>query len=169
VSQVYIDHQQITQLFQNNREAVISFLLQRVRCPDMAQDLSQEAYLRLLRKESVPHADNLIGYLYRTAERLAIDFLRHDQRVGAQAVPLDETLECPNLQPEQLLILRQQCELLLDAISALPAQCRHVFLLRKMDELSYAEIAGQLGISEKTVQRHLVKAMLHCHRRLGQL
>jgi RNA polymerase sigma-70 factor (ECF subfamily) len=41
-----------------------------------------------------------------------------------------------------------------------------VFLLRKIDELSYSEIAKQLGISEKTVQRDLVNAMLHCHNRL---
>jgi RNA polymerase sigma factor (sigma-70 family) len=57
--------------------------------------------------------------------------------------------------------------LLLDAIAALPVQCRHVFLLRKIDALSYAQIADKLAISEKTVQRHPVKAMLHCHRRLG--
>ncbi|NTV47845.1 MAG: ArsR family transcriptional regulator, partial [Chlorobiales bacterium] len=40
---------------------------------------------------------------------------------------------------------------------------RDVFILRKIDELSYSEIALKLGISEKTVQRHLVQAMLHCH------
>jgi DNA-directed RNA polymerase specialized sigma24 family protein len=37
-----------------------------------------------------------------------------------------------------------------------------VFLLRKIDELSYSDIAQRLGISEKTVQRYLVNAMLHC-------
>ncbi len=83
-------------------------------------------------------------------------------------MPIDEELQCPNIQPEQWAIVRQQCEMLLDAIASLPNQCRHVFLLRKIDELSYAEISKQLGISEKTVQRHLVKAMLHCHRRLNQ-
>jgi RNA polymerase sigma-70 factor (ECF subfamily) len=52
------------------------------------------------------------------------------------------------------------------AIAELPMRCRDVFLLRKIDELSYSEIAKQLGISEKTVQRDLVNAMLHCHNRL---
>jgi RNA polymerase sigma-70 factor (ECF subfamily) len=95
--------------------------------------------------------------------------LRYDKRIGNYLSPLDDTLEweCPKPHPEAMIILRQQCELLLDAIAALPVQCRHVFLLRKIDELSYAQIAGKLAISEKTVQRHLVKAMLHCHRRLG--
>lgn len=164
-----IDHQQVTVLFHDHREGIIHYLLQKVRCPDTAQDLSQETYLRLLRQDSVPHADNLTGYLYKTAERLAIDFLRYDKRISHYLSPLDDTLEweCPKPHPETMTILRQQCELLLDAITALPMQCRHVFLLRKIDELSYTQIAEKLAISEKTVQRHLVKAMLHCHRRLG--
>jgi RNA polymerase sigma-70 factor (ECF subfamily) len=59
--------------------------------------------------------------------------------------------------------LRQQCQRLLNAINALPRKYQQVFLLRKIDELSYGEIALQLGIPEKTVQRYLVNAMLHCH------
>lgn len=167
MSAVYINHNQISLLFINHREAIISFLIQRVHCPDTAQDLSQEAYLRLLRKESIPHSDNLIGYLYRTAERLAIDFLRYDQRVMSKSVLLDDELVCPNIQPEELTLLREQCERLLDAINSLPNQYQRVLLLRKIDELSYTEIAKELKISEKTVQRHLIKAMLHCHQRLN--
>lgn len=167
MSGIKVDHDQVAVLFQDHREAIIGFLMHRVSCPDVAQDLSQETYLRLMRKPALPHADNLVGYLYRTAERLAIDFLRYDKRMSANRAPLDEHLECRRPEPEAAIILRQQCERLLDAIASLPVQCRHVLLLRKIDELSYAEIAGRLGISEKTVQRHLVKAMLHCQRRLN--
>lgn len=167
VADICLDHDQVSRLFRDHRDAIVHLLVQRVRCPDTAQDLSQEAYLRLLRREALPHADNLAGYLYRTAERLAIDFLRYDRRVNAPAMPLDEQLECPRLQPEPQSILRQQCERLLQTIASLPDGCRQVLLLRKIDELSYSEIAARLAISEKTVQRHLVKAMLHCQRRLN--
>ena len=158
-----LDHEAISRLFVNHRAAIVNFLMHRVQCLDTAQDLSQETYLRLMRLEALPHADNLTGYLFRTAERLAIDFMRQRQRSLLRLAPLDEAIECAALQPDELAILRQQCELLLDAIARLPKLCRHVFLLRKIDELSYSEIAAQLGVSEKTVQRHLVKAMLHCH------
>jgi RNA polymerase sigma factor (sigma-70 family) len=167
MSQVVIDHSQITLLFRQHREDILSFIRHKIQCPDTAQDLCQEAYLRLLKQDALTHTDNLTGYLFRTAERLTIDFLRYEQRIKSRAMDLDDSFVCPKIQPEALTIFRQQCELLLDAIAALPCQTRHVFLLRKIDDMSYADIGSQLGISEKTVQRHLVKAMLHCHRRLG--
>jgi len=56
---------------------------------------------------------------------------------------------------------------LLDTIASMPQGCRDVFLLRKIDELSYSEISIRLNISEKTVQRRLVQAMLRCHRSMN--
>ncbi len=161
-----IAYDQLLRLFEDHRQPLISFLAARVRCLETAQDLSQEAYLRLLRKDGVAHTDNLAAYLYRTAERLSIDFLRQHNRLHGRLVAMDDDLPCPSIQPEDLAIFREQCEIVLDAIASLPGVCRHVFLLRKFDELSYRDISARLGISGKTVQRHLVKAMLHCHRRL---
>lgn len=166
LSVIAIKHDQIAELFLTHKEAIVDFLLRKVKCPDAAQDLSQETYLRLLGKDSLTHTDNLPGYLFRTAERLSIDFIRHHQRSGAKTQELDDELTCPLMQPEDFAILSQQCERLLQAIASLPRQCRHILLLRKIDELTYAQIAGKLGISEKTVQRQLVKAMLHCHHML---
>lgn len=161
-----LPHDLIIQLFRDYRDAVEAFLVHRVRCPETAMDLSQEAYLRLVRKGSVSHDENLAGYLFRTADRLAIDYLRQSRQGKHVSLPLDEDLPCPLLQPDELASLREQCAILLEAIASLPGKCREVFLLRKVDELSYGEIAHRLGIAEKTVQRHLVKAMLHCHQRL---
>lgn len=156
----------IFDLYREHRGAIISFLARRVRCPETALDLSQETYLRLLRKEGLPHAGNLTAYLFRTAERLAIDYLRQ-YRPTQPVEDLADDLRCHRPFPEELLLLREQCKILLDAVASLPKPCRHVLLLRKVDELSFAEIARRVGISEKTVQRHLVKAMLHCHKRMA--
>lgn len=90
-----IDHAQVTVLFREHREDIMHYLLQRVRCPDTTQDLSQETYLRLLRQQALPHADNPTGYLYKTAERLAIDFLRSDRRINSRSEELNDSLECP--------------------------------------------------------------------------
>ena len=76
---------------------------------------------------------------------------------------MSDDLPCPQLQPDVLTELHQQCQLVLDAINTLPRKYQQVFLLRKIDDLSYSEIAQRLNISEKTVQRYLVNAILHCH------
>jgi len=158
-----LTHNQIAQLFQEHEKALSQFLTYRVQCPETAQDLCQETYLRLLRANALSHDENLGGFLFRIADRLAINYLKWQKLPGNNGVPLDENLVCTNHQPDELTALRQQCEILLHAINSLPRKYRDVFLLRKIDELSYADIALKLGISEKTVQRHLVKAMLHCH------
>ncbi|OAI11866.1 MULTISPECIES: RNA polymerase sigma factor [Methylomonas] len=163
---ITLHQQQIVELFRDHRDTVVAYLLQRVNCPDTAQDLSQETYLRLLRKHELSHDENLTGYLFRTAERLAIDFVRQNRRREMRETIIDETVPCPAKQPDESAMLGQQCQRLLQAIAGLPGQCRHIFLLRKFDELSYHDIAKQLGISEKTVQRQLVKAMLRCHQAL---
>ena len=62
-----------------------------------------------------------------------------------------------------MMELHQQCQQVLDAYLSLPANYQAVFVLRKMDELSYSDIAVKLNISEKTVQRYLVAIMLHFH------
>ncbi len=163
MSAILLNTNQIAQLFQNHNAAIVAFLAVRVACPETAQDLSQETYLRLLSKGEISHDENIIGYLFRIADRLAIDYLRQSRLPKNNTVDLTDDLHCPQLQPDTLTELRQQCQLVLDAINSLPPKYQRVFLLRKIDELSYSEIAQQLGISEKTVQRYLVNAMLHCH------
>jgi len=163
LSAILLNSTQIAQLFQNHNAAIVAFLLNRVACPETAQDLSQETYLRLLNKGEITHDENIIGYLFRIADRLAIDYLRQGRLPRNNTVALTDDLHCPQLQPDVLAELREQCQLVLDAINSLPLNYQRVFLLRKIDELSYSQIAQQLAISEKTVQRYLVNALLHCH------
>lgn len=156
----------IARLFRDHLDEVVSFLARRVRCPAAAEDLAQESYVRLLRRGTLPHDGNLPAYLRRIAERLAVDYLRQQRRAVTTWAPLSDDLPSPAPRPDAIAELRERCEIVLDAIADLPRRTRCVLLLRKVDALSYGDIAARLGIAEKTVQRHLVKAMLHCERRL---
>lgn len=166
MSSAVCSHQQLSTLFIAHRDDVLRYLYQRVSCPHVAQDLAQETYLRLMAVTQMPHAENLTGYLFRIAERLAIDFVRYDQRHAQRSEVLSDGLLCPVPQPDQWLELQQQCQLLIDAVASLPTLTRSILLLRKVDELTYQDIAARLQVSEKTVQRQLVKAMMHLHLRL---
>jgi RNA polymerase sigma-70 factor (ECF subfamily) len=54
-------------------------------------------------------------------------------------------------------------------VAQLPLQCRRAFLLKKVYGLSQKEIAGYLGISESTVEKHVAKGLLHCATRIREI
>jgi len=158
----------LTALYEQYRSSLTNHITRLIGCRETASELTQEAYVRLMVRHDLPDILSLSAYLFRIGHNLALDH----QRAPAHRIEnllLDETLPCPLLQPHEIASLRQQCRILLDTIAAMPQGCRDVFLLRKIDELSYSEISTRLNISEKTVQRRLVQAMLFCHRRMNDL
>jgi RNA polymerase sigma factor (sigma-70 family) len=54
------------------------------------------------------------------------------------------------------------------SLAELPPLCRDAFLLNRIEELSHAEIAQRLGVSERTIDRHIVKAWEHLRRHFGR-
>jgi len=63
------------------------------------------------------------------------------------------------LNPEQIAVARQRLDKLVEAVNTLPPRCRAVFILRKFENLSQAEIAERLGISRNMVEKHLRHAL----------
>lgn len=131
-------------------------------------DLIQEAYARLwcakLDAVRQPRA-----YFYSTVRNLIAERARR-----ARIVPMERMGEVAALRilsaepgPERHVGARQELERLLQAVAELPAQCRRAFELRKFQDLSQREIASVMGIAEKTVEKHLAKALLQLGRALG--
>jgi RNA polymerase sigma-70 factor (ECF subfamily) len=158
----------LVDLYEKHRSSLINSIARLIGCRETAADLAQEAYVRLLVQRKGTGIIHPEAYLFRVGRNLAIDHQRNPSST-VDFIPLDEELPCTLPQPDELAFLRQQCENLLDAIFSMPASCRDVFLLRKIDGLDYGEIASRLEISEKTVQRRLVQSMLHCNRRIGSM
>jgi RNA polymerase sigma-70 factor (ECF subfamily) len=156
----------LVDLYKKHRSRLINSIARLIGCRETAAELAQEAYVRLLVQRNESTLIHPEAYLFRVGRNLAIDHQRKPFSC-ADFIPLDDELPCTLLQPDELASVRQQCKNLLDAILAMPACCREVFLLRKIDGLGYSEIASRLAISEKTVQRRLVQAMLHCNRRMS--
>jgi RNA polymerase sigma-70 factor (ECF subfamily) len=158
----------LVDLYEKHRSSLINSIARLIGCRETAADLAQEAYVRLMVQRKGTGIIHPEAYLFRVGRNLAIDHQRNPSS-KADFIPLDEELPCTLPQPDELAFLRQQCENLLEAIFSMPASCRDVFLLRKIDGLDYGEIASRLAISEKTVQRRLVQSMLHCNRRISSM
>lgn len=124
-------------------------------------DVVQESYLRVWRRQTLRPITQVTGsvkasvksFLFQVARRLAIDTLRRKS-----ASPLEESADLAALQVlepragvSDAVCSNQEFELMLEAISLLPARCREVVILRKLYGLSPTETATRLQITEDTV------------------
>ncbi|MBM0104888.1 sigma-70 family RNA polymerase sigma factor [Steroidobacter sp. S1-65] len=118
------------------------------------QDLAQETYLRLLRSRDLSDVRKPLAYLLQVASHVALEWGNRQARNAALGV-----VEAKDLIDEQLPELELDAGLTQQRIEQTLAACsptmRAVLLLRLRDQRSCQEIANDLGISMRTVQRHL--------------
>lgn len=125
-----------------------------------AQDVAQDAFLRLhlvMRQREIERPQ---AYLFTTARRLAIDELRRrsgDPLHHAQGEPDDTLDDEPGV--ERVVMARQEMADLMQDINRLPAGCRAVFLLCRMESMTHPQIGHRLGISPSTVEKQHARAM----------
>ncbi|XSG84081.1 MAG: RNA polymerase sigma factor [Methylohalobius sp. ZOD2] len=160
----------IESLFLKTRQPLLKLLKRRIGCPQTAEDLVQETYLRIVQQNASTDMDNPGGYVFRIAGNLAVD---HQRRAAARAAArhqaLDEDMVCPKSLPDTLTEIDQMLALLDALIAELPPRCRVIFLLHKIEDLSHREIAEQLNISSRTVETQIGKARKILRDRLDRL
>jgi RNA polymerase sigma-70 factor (ECF subfamily) len=125
-----------------------------------AQDVAHDAYLRVKPVIETQPVAKPEALLYTTARRLAINQLKRRQ-ISPLAATTDQADAAPATAPGvvQQVMARQELQQLEEAIAALPAGCRSVLLLRKVELLSHQEIASRLGIAISTVEKQHARAL----------
>jgi len=127
-------------------------------------DIVQEAYMRVLRAREGNAMPSPKAFLFTTARNLALDRLRrHDvsrTNYFGEIDSLHVLDECTGI-PETVA-RNQELTLLNEAIQSLPARCRQILILRKLDGLSHREIAERLGLSESTVSNQITIGIEKC-------
>jgi RNA polymerase sigma factor (sigma-70 family) len=145
-----------------NREfwnRLIREVRQRTRGRADPEELLHAAYLRLLRYKAQHAVENIGAFLVRTAVNIGVDNYRHDRFI-ADVAP-DQTGACENspLQDE-VLAARERLERVREGLSRLTPRTREIFLMHRLDEMKYREIAERLGISQSAVEKHIAKAAM---------
>lgn len=155
----------LADLFYAHHAELQRYLRRQVGCPDIAAELTQEAYIRFLRLPDRERIADPAAFLFTIAANLARDhFRRRARQRSRKHVPLDPALPDPGPPLESDLEGEQQARLLEEAIEALPPRTREVFLLYRAGDTSYRDIAISLGISPRTVEYHIRLALIHCRR-----
>ncbi len=126
-----------------------------------AQDLAHDAYARVYAAMEGQQIEQPKAFLFTTARRLAINQLKRRQIAPVQQSDGKIIELTPSGRPgvERVVMARQEWENLEIAIAALPAGCRTVLLLCKVEHLSHAEIGAKLGIAISTVEKQHARAL----------
>jgi RNA polymerase sigma factor (sigma-70 family) len=126
-----------------------------------ADDLLQEAYARLWLIDP-SKIENARGYLYAIVRNLLGEHARRARIVPMERLGEIEALRIPSDEPgpERRVSARQELERLERIIETLPERARKAFTLRKFRGLSLKQIAREMDIAEKTVEKHLATALL---------
>ena len=152
----------------------LSFYTTRLVQDDEAEDIVQEAFMELWkRKEDIEDESHIKAFLYRIVYTRALNVIKHRTVVNnhADSVKKITQFKLDYYDPEtndvmgyiEGLETRKQIN---DAIGELPAKCREVFILSYQHDKKNKEIAEQLGISIRTVEVHLYKALKTLRTRL---
>jgi RNA polymerase sigma factor (sigma-70 family) len=144
-------------------EAALRGWLSRRRAPAAfdIDDIVQESYAVLAERERLDDILNPRAYLFQVAHSLVVRNIRRARIVPILAVedlglpdPADEAAT-----PEQSAIAHDDLRRLAEVIASMPGQTREAFVLRRIRGLSQREIASHMGLSENTVEKHIVRGI----------
>ncbi|WP_252940007.1 RNA polymerase sigma-70 factor [Roseivirga pacifica] len=154
------DEQAFSQLFQMYYDDACRYIIRIIRDQDTAEEIAQATFVNLWEKRDLIKADvSFKSYLFRSVYNTALNYLKHQKVVATYVSRKQENIDVAKKsyvshQPDFELQKRID-----DALESLPPQCQRVFRLSREDGMKYHEIADELGISKKTVEVHMGKAL----------
>ena len=155
-----LSSESLTQLFNAERDQLVHAVRRLVGCEWTAEDIVQDTLLRLWGKR-LGHKDR--GLLFTTARNLAIDHIRaHRVRQDYARAIAAGADACSGDRPDENVGSQEELAGLVRALAELPERAQRVFLLNRLDGLSYRKIARQLQVSVSTVEKDMIRALTVC-------
>jgi RNA polymerase sigma-70 factor (ECF subfamily) len=165
----------LLEIYLERRGNLVRFFAARTGSQAVAEDLAQELYVKLATRDRRQTAENPVALIYRIATNVMLDRARGEARATARDAAWrrvahasmggeDVAEEAP---ADQAVASRQRLRQLVDAVAELPPQMQRAFRLHKLDGLSHAETAEAMGISVKSVEKHISAALRALTARLG--
>lgn len=150
---------QFEQLFKSHFKALYGYAFTILNDDVMAEEVVQNVFCRMWEKrEQIAINQSAKAYLYRSVYNESLNYLKHQrvkasyQQHAARHADTAQSASAPIVHSE----LQQQ---LAKALNELPEQCRTIFQKSRFEELKYREIAEEMGLSVKTVENQMGKAL----------
>jgi RNA polymerase sigma factor (sigma-70 family) len=152
---------------------LMSFFLRRIKDRSLAEDLTQDVLLKVVRASERGQIARADSYVFKVAINLLRDHRRRALRTGpAVFLPIEEDNDgqlenqlVEAISPERVLLSEESLADVLRSLEELGDMTREIFILFRLENMKQKDIAALYGIGQSTVEKHVVKAVVHLSRR----
>ncbi len=149
-------------MFSAYHTALLRFLRRRLPDVHTAEDIAQDTYHNVMRRDSLETTQDLKAYVFKTAANLAANRLRKKGREDLYLSLHDgeqyhDQAEAQN--PERFVAAEKSLDKVSSAYQQLPEICRRAFEMNRFDSKSYSQISIELGVSVSSVEKYLMKTL----------
>jgi len=152
-------------IFNLNYQYILNYLFYLSGNSGLSEDLAQDVFLQLWEKRDEVKDETVRAYLYTIARN---SFLKSTRRQKYDLKFRSEYFEeNEHESPEFIMEMKEFDRKLQEVIASLPEKSRVVFLMNRMDGITYREIAKSLGVTVKAVEKQMSKALSIIREQLG--
>ena len=154
------DHSAFEQLFDEYFDALCRYAYSIIKDMDEAEDSVQKTFCKLWdQREELNIHTSISYYLYRMVHNDCLNRIKQIKLHQEHNLSYSNMVTSDNDSVSEYIATTELQEAIKKALDNLPPQCRKVFELSRNEQMSYAEIAQQLGITNNTIENHISKAL----------
>ena len=144
---------------------LVRYLSKKVHNNEDANDLAQEAFLRMHKFQQSRRLDNARAFLFKTANNLVVDQVRrasvHDKYLSFERLSEQSDEENDKFAPsaERTVSAEQELDRIYKVVNQMPEKVRSAFLMHRGKDLSYSQIATEMDVSTSMVEKYIIQAL----------
>lgn len=159
-----LQQREVQALYRDHHRWLRDWLRARLGCSHNAADLAHDTFVRLLGRKERADPKDPRAYLTTIAHGLVVDFFRRNALERAYLASLAALPEPQVPSPQERAIVLEALVAIDAMLDGMKPAVRQAFILSQLDGLTYAQIAARLGVTVRTVNNYMLKALEHCYR-----
>jgi RNA polymerase sigma-70 factor (ECF subfamily) len=156
------DKQAFELLFRKYYQRLCGFANKFIANQQESEEIVQEVFLNIWKKrDHLKLEDQIRPYLFKSVQNLCFNFIEHQKVVDNYYSVIEVVYknQLEDFNTYELLLYKELQNRVDKAMTSLPEQCRRIFKMSREEGLKYSEIAEMLGISVKTVETQMSRAL----------
>jgi RNA polymerase sigma-70 factor (ECF subfamily) len=162
-----LDETTFEQLFKSHFRGLCQFAAGYIKDQETARSIVQDAFVSLWgQREKIDPGKAVKSYLSTSVRNKCLNHLRDHKKYSQELLEAENLPDSYTFEPSDPLEVNELRTKIDLSVAELPEKCREIFVLHRDQNMKYTEIAGKLGISVKTVETQMSRALTHLRSRL---